>query len=59
MRYSAATLEALKWFKGPQGTAGVIDENVASRIKDCVRQDCISQALKAVESNGMMSDGHT
>ena len=33
--------------KGPQGTAGVIDENVARRIKECVRQDCISQALKA------------
>jgi hypothetical protein len=40
--------------RGPQGAAGVIDESVARRIKECVRQDCISQALKAVESNGMM-----
>ena len=27
---------------------------MARRIAECVRQDCISQALKAVESNGMM-----
>ena len=40
--------------RGPQGAAGVIDESVARRIKECARQDCISQALKAVESNGMM-----
>jgi hypothetical protein len=40
--------------RGPQGTAGVIDESVARRIKECIRQDCISQALKAVESGGMM-----
>ena len=42
--------------RSPQGAAGVIDESVARRIKECVRHDCqcISQALKAVESNGMM-----
>jgi hypothetical protein len=43
--------------KGPQGTAGVIDENVARRIKECVRQDCISQALKAGEQ--WHDDGYT
>ncbi len=40
--------------RGPQATAGVIDESVARRRAECVTQDCISQAMKAVESNGMM-----
>jgi hypothetical protein len=39
---------------GPQATAGVIDASVAKRRAECVTQDCISQAMKAVESNGMM-----
>ena len=40
--------------RAPQRAAGVIDESAAERTRECVRCYCISQALKAVESNGMM-----
>ena len=40
--------------RAPARAAGVIDESAAERTRECVRCYCISQALKAVESNGML-----
>jgi hypothetical protein len=40
--------------RAPLRAAGVIDESAAERTRECVRCYCISQALKAVESNGML-----
>ena len=40
--------------RAPLRAAGVIDESAAERTRECVSCYDISQALKAVESNGMM-----
>jgi hypothetical protein len=39
----------------PQEAAGVINERVAKRIEMCMREGCISLAVRTVESSGIMA----
>ena len=53
--FSSFDAEPDECIRIPQEAAGVINERVAKRIEMCMREGCISLAVRTVESSGIMA----